>query len=241
MERTVRLVFRVGRNTFKQADLRAKLAIPPLNQIDGLDVYGDEQRVRVANRRGPWQEVVILAHTLGEIDTPAFRDFLAKAVAAFQGNLKRLRTTPEDVMPWKVNGERWHLGEKGFPPGRTVRWDRALLPRLLKLVQEVEPGVQVEWDTRDAIKLRVPGINRAWAQWRTKDNDGLDCRFLGKKGQFNLSRIESFGVSPEILADRSAGDVLKLQFQHQEQLHAERLKELLAEHLGGFREVFGEG
>ena len=35
---------------------------------------------------------------------------------------------------------------------------------------------------------------RAWASWRTKQSTGLECKFLGKKGAFNLSRIDSFGV-----------------------------------------------
>src|SRR5205823_379770 len=115
---------------------------------------------------------------------------LEEAVASFQKNLRRLQTKPEDVMPWKLNGERWHLGDKGFPPGRRLQWDRALLPRLLELVREVEPEVKVTWTGRAAITLRVPGVSRAWAQWRTKDSHGLDCRFLGKRGQFNLSQIE---------------------------------------------------
>src|SRR5262249_8432386 len=62
LERMVRLVFRVGRNTFKQADLIQQLGIRPLNELAGLEVYGDEERVQVANRKGPWQEVAILAY-----------------------------------------------------------------------------------------------------------------------------------------------------------------------------------
>jgi excinuclease ABC subunit A len=241
MERTVRLVFRVGRNTFKQADLMQQLEIRPLNEVPGLEVYGDEERVQVANRKGPWQEVAILAHRLSEIDTPAFRAFLERAVAAFHENLKRLRTTPEDVMPWKVNGERWHLSEKGFPIGAKVKWDRALLPRLLALVRELEPGVEIRWDNRAAITLRVPGVSRAWAQWRTKEKHGLDCRFLGKKGQFNLSQVEGLGVSPHLVNDRRDGDLLRLVFQHQEHVNTARLKAVLAEHLQGFREAFSKG
>src|SRR6516225_3019557 len=133
----------------------------------------------------------------------------------------------------------WHISDKGFPIGQKVRWDRALLPRLLELVREVEPNVVVEWDARDAIKLKVPGVSRAWAQWRTKAAHGLDCRFLGKKAQFNLSRIESFGVSPAINSEREGTDVLRLVFQHADHLYAAKLKELLAEHLRGFRETFG--
>ncbi len=236
----VRLVFRVGRNTFKQADLNRQLGIPPLNETPGLEVYGNEDRVQVANRKGPWQEVGVLAHRLSEIDTPAFRAFLDRAVTAFHDNLKRLNTRPEDVMPWKVNGERWHLGEKGFHVGRKVQWDRQLLPRLLELVREAVPEVTVKWDSRDAISFKVPGIGRSWAQWRTKDTNGLDCRFVGKKGQFNLGAVEAFGVSPEINGNHEDADVLRLVFKHQEHVHADRLKKLLAEHLRGFREVFGK-
>ncbi len=237
----VRLVFRVGRNTFKQADLNRQLGIPPLNDTPGLEVYSNEDRVQVANRRGPWQEVGILAHRLSEIDTPAFRAFLDRAVNAFHANLKRLATRPEDVMPWKVNGERWHLSEKGFPTGRKVYWDRTLLPRLLELVREVEPQVEVKWDTRDSILLKIPGVGRSWAQWRTKDPQGLDCKFIGKKGQFNLSAVESFGVGPQINGHHDDADVLRLVFRHQDHVHADRLKKLLADHLNGFRAAFAKG
>jgi excinuclease ABC subunit A len=236
----VRLVFRVGRNTFKQIELIEGLGIRPLNETPGLEVYGNEHRVQVDNLRGPWQAVSVVVHRLAEIDTPAFRQFLQEAVASFQANVQRLRTRPEDVMPWKLNGQGWHLGEKGFPPGKRVQWDRALLPRLLDLVREVEPGLEVRWDARAAITLRVPGVSRAWAQWRTKESYGLDCRFLGKKGQFNLSQVQAFGVSPGLSSHRADGDVLRLVFRHDEHVQAVKLKELLAEHLRGFRETYGK-
>jgi excinuclease ABC subunit A len=235
----LRLVFRVSRNAFKQADLVRRLGIRPLNDTPGLEVYGAEERVQVDNLKGPWQAITVIVHRLSEINTPAFREFLAQAIASFHDNIKRLQTKPEDVMPWRLNGQRWHLGEKGFPVGKRVHWDRPLLPRLLDLVREIEPGLEVVWTARAAITLRVPGVSRAWAQWRTKESHGLDCRFLGKKGQFNLSQIERFGTSPTSHGSRADGDVLRLVFQHAEHLHAAELKELLAEHLRGFREVFG--
>ena len=123
-----------------------------------------------------------------------------------------------------------------------MQWDRALLPRLLELVREVEPGVEVDWDARDAITLRVPGVEpRLGAVADQGRPQGWICRFLGKKGQFNLSRVEGFGVSPAIDGEREDGDVLRLVFQHAEPSQAAKLKELLAEHLRGFREAFGKG
>jgi excinuclease ABC subunit A len=180
----------------------------------------------------------VLVHRLAEIDTPAFLQFLQEAADSFQKNVKRLQTKPEDVMPWKLNGERWHLGEKGFRPGVKMRWDRAILPKLLALVREVEPKVIVEWDARDAITLRVLEVGRGWATWRTKDNEALDCRFLGKRGQFNLAQLEGLGVSQEINNERGAGDGVRLLFQQMEQIPAAKWKQFLADHLRGFRETF---
>jgi excinuclease ABC subunit A len=236
----LRLVFRVEKNRFKGGDLVRRLGIRPLNETPGLEIYGNEERVWVTAHKGPWQSVTVLTHRLSEIDTPAFRDFLAEAVASFHNNLKRLRTKPEDVMPWKINGERWHLGEKGFPPGKKTRWDRALLTRLLEITREVEPGLEVRWDARDAITLRVPGVSRAWSQWRTKKAVALECHFLGKKGQFNLSQIEDLGVAPNIGTQRKDGDLLYLHFQKMDVTQSTRLKELLTQHLRGFREIFGK-
>jgi excinuclease ABC subunit A len=241
MEWLARLVFRVGKNAFKQADLVERLGILPLNDTPGLEVYGDKERVWITNHKGPWQSVTVLVYRLSEIDTPAFRQFLKEAVTAFQANLKRLQTKPEDLMPWKINGERWHLSEKGFPIGRKLNWDRAIFPKLLSLVKEVEPGLEVKWDARDAIALKAPGISRSWAQWRTKDNRVLDCRFIGRKGQLNLSQVEMFGVSPTIHQHRADCDLLRLNFQRADQIHPGRFKEVMTEHLKGFREVFGNG
>ncbi|MGH7224722.1 MAG: excinuclease ABC subunit UvrA, partial [Gemmataceae bacterium] len=236
----LRLVFRVEKNRFKDADLVRRLGIRPLNETPGLEVYGSDERVWTTAHKGPWQSVTVLVHRLSEIDTPGFREFLGEAAASFHNNLKRLRTKPEDVMPWKINGERWHLGDKGFPPGKKVRWERSLLTRLLQLLREVESGIEVRWDARDAITLRVPGVSRSWAQWRTKKAVALECHFLGKKGQFNLSQIEPLGVAPNIGTQRKDGDVLSLHFQKMDQEQAGRVKNLLAEHLRGFREVFGK-
>src|SRR5207253_3315203 len=139
---------------------------------------GDAPRIQVANRRGPWQEVAVLGFKLAELQTPAFRAFLKDAATSFFANLKRMRMTPEDVMPWKINGERWHLGEKGFPPGRRIQWDRGILPRLVEVLRAVEPGVTFDWSTRDSVTARVPDVSRAWAAIRTKNSAALEAKFL---------------------------------------------------------------
>ncbi|MBO0697528.1 MAG: excinuclease ABC subunit UvrA, partial [Zavarzinella sp.] len=240
MEWLLRLVFRVSRNEFKQEALTRQLGLKPLDEMPEIPVYGSEPRVRVANRKGPWQEVWMLVHKREEIDTPAFRSFLKVAVDSFHKNLGRMSTSPEDVMPWKVNGEKWHLSEKGFPPGRKLYWDRSILPTFLAIAREAVPGLEIQWDARDAITLRVPGISKGWGRVRTKDNTALDGRFLGKPGQLNLSRLEGIGKDSVLAADRAdGGEVMRLLFHRHEEMPRARLKELLAEHAKGFRQQFG--
>src|SRR5262245_55682591 len=179
----------------------------------------------------------MLIHKLEEIETPAFDEFLRKAVGSFDNTLKRMDSKPEDVMPWKVNGEKWHLSDKGFPPGRKLQWDRALLPRMLDILRKVEPTLEIAWDNRAHIRIGVPDVAAAWAYMRTKDSAALHCRFQGKKGQFNLNQIEKFGIEPT-LQPASHGEALILQFLHDNHLHPQVLRELLQQHLAGFRELF---
>jgi excinuclease ABC subunit A len=240
MEWLVRLVFRVAKNTFKQADLIEQLGIKPLNETEGVQAYSSDTRVWVENLRGPWQSVNILVHRLSEVQTPAFERFLKKAIESFNGNIKRLKTKPEDLMPWKLNGEKWHLGEKGFPPGRKLYWDRAVLKQALDILRAAVPDVEIKWDNRVVFMLRIPGCSKSWGHWRTKDNSGLYCRFLGKKGQINLARVEGIGQNPEIETGRQDGDVLQLFFLQLGHLNPERFKSVLQELAASFRKNFAK-
>jgi excinuclease ABC subunit A len=149
-----------------------------------------------------------------------------------------MQTSPEDLMPWKVAGEKWHLGPKGFPAGKRLEWDTKILPRLIDLVREVEPTIEIAWDNRMSIAFRCADITRAWGSWVTKNADGLECRFLGKKGLFNLAQIEKFGVGPT-LSPHKQGEMMTLTFRDDNHIHAASLRELLKSHLAGFRESFG--
>ena len=241
-EAYLKLVFRIPGRTFKQDQLVAQLGLRPLSDTPGLEGFSrDSNRVEVGNWPGA-QYIVIIVHKRAEIDTPAFRAFLKKAVETHADRLKMQTTGVEAHMPWKKDGEKWHLGEKGFPAGKGAKWDRAVLPRLLKLLREIDPGLEFKWDVRDAVTVRPRGVSRMWARLKTKETAALECWFVGKPGQFNLSRFEGIGRDPTIESDRADGsEVLKLRFVSADQLQPQKLKPLLAEHLTGFKATFGSG
>jgi excinuclease ABC subunit A len=186
--------------------------------------------------------VVVKAHRLAEIDTPAFREFLARAVEVVQGRAATAAGGVEGNMPWKKDGEKWHLGDKGFPAGKGAKWDRALLPRLIKLLREIDPTLKFKWDVRDAVAAGPPGAQRAWARLKTKDAESLEVWFVGRPGQMNLGRLEGVGRDAVIEGDRTDGiDVLKLWFVTADDMPVAKLKPVLADHLRGFKKAFGNG
>ena len=84
-EAYVKFVFRVPGRPFKQDQLAAKLALRPLSDTPGLEGYSrDDKRVEVGNWPGQ-QYIVVVVHKKAEIDTPAFREFLRRAVEVVRG------------------------------------------------------------------------------------------------------------------------------------------------------------
>jgi excinuclease ABC subunit A len=239
MEYFVRLVFRVARNTFKQDEVEKLIPLKTYDELKEIPVYGSESRIHVAQRKGPWQEVWMMIHHLAEIQTSGFSTFLKKAVAGFHKNLQRMQTNPEEVMPWKVNGEKWHLSEKGFPIGKKRQWEHSLLVNLLGIFRKALPEIEWDYGTRDAISGRIAGIKRAWVSLRTKDHEVLSLRLLGKAGQFNLSRLEGIGKDSQIQTNRKDGtEVITIDFQTAAQMPPSPLLTFLKEHAQGFIQVF---
>ncbi|MGD9721971.1 MAG: excinuclease ABC subunit UvrA [Pirellulales bacterium] len=227
----LKLKFRVAKNTFNRETLVAQLGLKPLNDLPDLPVYGHEPRVKCKNLRGPFQEVQLQVHTLEEIDKPAFWKFVDAAIAGFGKFADRVRQTPEDVMPWKVLGQKWHLARKGFPPGKPPAWDVEVLEELCDRLQEAAPRGQFLWNNQQLVHVFVPEQREPWATIFTKRSAGLDLVLSGPKGDFALGRITELGADREFTAGARL-DSLRLRFIAGEDLDRGDLRAFLAEHIG---------
>jgi excinuclease ABC subunit A len=85
----LKLKFRVPGAPFRQERLEQSLALTSFDDIDEVPVYGRADRVQVKRLEAGWQEIEISVHWLREIDTPAFRDFLGKALEVYSGHKSR--------------------------------------------------------------------------------------------------------------------------------------------------------
>jgi excinuclease ABC subunit A len=227
----VKLKFRVAKNTFARDQLVADLGLKPLNDLPELPVYGTGQRVKCKNLRGPWQEVQIDVHTYDEIATPAFEKFLARAVNGFFKFTERVQQKPEDVMPWKVLGKRWHLSRKGFPPGRRVHWPTEMLEELCELLAETAPSGQFLWNNQQVVHMMVGGQREPWASLHTKRPEGLDLVLTGPKDQFTLGSVAHLATESEMVTDGEDRDRVKLRFRKPEDMGDGQLADFLRAHL----------
>ena len=240
-EAYVKLVFRVAKNSFKQAELTTRLNLKRLSEYPGLEGYSRDHRVEVNNKRGPLQEVIITIVKHAEAANDDFQIFLKDVIVAFHKHTAKLKTSVEDVMPWKLQGEKWHTSEKGFPPGKPPKWDRALLPRLLDLIRDVEPKCIFKYDVRDAITIRVSESSRFWCRIKTKEIAYLECKLITKPAQCNATRFEGIGNDVAINSDRQEGcDVITITFVKSDHFSIRKLKPILLDVLVGFRATFGE-
>jgi excinuclease ABC subunit A len=225
----LQLKFRCAKKTFQRERLIDELNLRPLDELDSLPIYGSEPRVKCKQLRGPWQEVQLLVHTLEEIDRPAFWKFLEQAVAGFQKFAQRVRQDPEDIMPWKVLGRKWHFSRRGFPPGKKVEWEVEVLEELFEILSEVAPDGQFLWNNQQVVHLLLPGQSEPWASIYTKRRASVELMLSGPKGRFALGRFASLGRQRELQSDRLR-DLIKLHFVTLDDLTACELAEFLREH-----------
>jgi excinuclease ABC subunit A len=227
----LKMKFRTARNTFRREELIERLDLKPLNDVPELPLYGTEPRVKCRNLRGPWQEVELRVHGYGEIDRPEFWDFVDRAVEGFRAFTQRVRQNPEDLMPWRVLGQKWHFARKGFALGRHVQWDVDVLERLFELLAEIAPNSQFIWNNKQVVPVFVPQQKEAWAAVQTKKADAVYLTLVGPKGRFTLGRITELGDEPALDAERPEVDLIRLKFRSTADLARGELRGFLKEHL----------
>ena len=233
----LKLKFRVARGTFRRDDLLDRLRLAPLNELKDLPVYGTGPRVRSKTLRGPWQEVQMDVHALAEIDTPDFWKFVEQAVAGFQRFTQRVGQRPEELMPWKVLGRKWHFSRKGFPPAKKVQWEVDVLEELCERLAALAPEGQFLWNNQQLVHVILPAQREPWATLHTKRLEALDLQLTGPKGRFALGRLADLAAESFLDGSHADFDAVRLRFRTHDDLARGDLAALLAEHKAAVEEA----
>jgi excinuclease ABC subunit A len=226
----VKMKFRVAKNTFRRDQLLERLNLRTLNQMEELPIYGNEPRVQCRSLRGPWQEVQINVHAWEEVDTPSFWSFLEEAVRGFDKFTQLAELKPEDHMPWKKLGQRWHFLRKGFPPGKRIHWDLATWEELYEMLQEIVPQGQFLWNNQVLVHLYLPGQREPWATINTKRLESLDLTLTGPKGCVTFGQLAELARDRQLDATREDRDLVRLKFRTVKDLHRGDVRGFLEQH-----------
>jgi excinuclease ABC subunit A len=227
----LKMKFRVARSTFQRQSLQDRIQLKPLNDMPDLPIYGNEPRVKCKNLGGPWQEVEVRVHSLDEIDTPEFWTFVEEAVRGFFTQTERAAQHPEDAMPWKVLGQKWHFLRKGFPPGKKVLWDEPVLEALCERLSRAAPGGQFLWNNQQIVHYIPTNRREPWASLLTKRVEALTLVLHGPKNAIALGRLAAIGCDRELDGSDPRHDKIRIRFQKLEDLDRGDLDALLEEHL----------
>jgi excinuclease ABC subunit A len=232
----LKMKFRTAKSTFQRDEIVRRLDLKPLNEMADLPLYGTEQRVKCKNLRGPWQEIELRMHGYNEVDRPEFWDFVDQAIAGFGKFTDRVSQNPENLMPWKALGRKWHLSRRGFAIGRETEWDTDVLEELFELLIETAPGGQLLWNNKQSVPLYLPEQKDPWAAVLTKKTDAVHLVLTGPKDRFALGQLTALGHDPELDAERPDHDLIRLKFRSHDDLNRGDLPGLLQEHLKSLRE-----
>ncbi len=224
------LRFRVSRNAFREEALSRQLDLKPLDDLDELPVYGRGNRVRVRNVKGSWQEVTVTVHWLREIETPAFRAFLAQAVSSYLGRTQAAPLSIGELTPWKVLGKKWHLSRKGFPSGKRVRWEPEVLDKLAAALQEAMPDGSVDWTGKQVVHFWRNGSERIWAVLHTKRRRAIDLILRGPRDRFTQGMIAGLGRERAMVGEDDETDQILIRFDKSSQVLDPKFHRFVTEH-----------
>ncbi len=226
------LKFRVKRSAFDEEQLGRALALKRVDDLDELAVYGRGERVRAKNLKGPFQEVVITVHWKREIETPAFRDFLKKAVKSYLSQVQSVAANPAELMPWKILGQKWHLSRKGFPSNKRVQWEPELLSVLAGQLAELAPGLEIDWTGQTVVSGHQDGSEQAVFEIYTKRREGVDVCLLAPPNSFALGKVSNLAAEREVTTHRDGRQAIRLRFTEQSQAEARAWTDFLSEFAG---------
>lgn len=205
------LCFRVKKDTFTTEGLDATLGLKPLDEMKEIPVYGREPRVKARNLKTAWQEVTIKVWKREEVATPSFRKFLSDAWKSYLKQSHVESANPDDLMPWKKLGRKWHLLRKGLPGNGRIPWEFGLLETLLPQMESGLQSFTVDYQIRTKINWTRESSGRLIAELQTKRSDGVDLCVYCRPGEVTIGSIAALGESQEISAERGA-DCVRIRF-----------------------------
>ena len=200
-----------------------RVPLSELQEEDFAPLFGYSLFIAVMVIAGGWMFIRIQNRPLVALE---------QAIGGFQKFADRAAENPDDLMPWKKLGQKWHFLRKGFPPGKSPQWSSEVLEELCETLSEAAGGDgQFLWNNQQVVHLFLKGQREPWASIWTKRLPSVDVALTSPKGSVALGRVRELGFARELDGKRRDRDVLVLKFRSTDDLHRGDLAAFLKEHL----------
>jgi excinuclease ABC subunit A len=191
------VLLRVPAGTFTESALRRRLNIKTLNERGDLPVYGDDPRVLVRSHGDEWQELRLTLRDFVDVDRKVFKSFLQEAGKAYL-NTATSSNAGEAGEPWITDGRKYHLSQQGIHPKHPKRWKPTLLMELIGRFNKLQPGLAIDYGTRTAVILKVPGEPKYASKLVTNIGRGIRVELRTPPGACALPQVDRLGEDVEI-------------------------------------------
>ena len=192
------VIMRVPKGTFTELGLVNQLMIPTLDERDDLPIYGPWDRALLRSRSTHWDEIRLWLRDHKDIDKRIFRSFVKKAAGAYLKRFEEERSDLTKREPWKTDGRKWHLSQTSITAGRRIRWSTATLVALIGRFKKLQPDLVVDWTSKVAVGLVVPGEMKPAGKIVTNLAQGMRIELLAQRGLCTPTQIEKLGLETEI-------------------------------------------
>ncbi|HKQ50562.1 MAG TPA: excinuclease ABC subunit UvrA [Phycisphaerae bacterium] len=221
------VIFRVPNGTFSEKTLASRLALKTLDDRDDIEAYGQRARVSIRPAQQGMDQVRILVHDKKEISTPAFREFLARALVNYLHRVANLARDESKATPWKTDAKAWHLSQKSIPLTQNKLWRPLELIAFLGRAAKALPKLKVNWDAGKVFVELATNNNKRIGRIITHQGEALRVDLQVPPGRFTPTQVEHLGMQQEFGRRGSDRAELTFWFQSNDQVHAGQLAEVL--------------
>ncbi len=227
------VTFRVPARAFSAAEVRRLVPLEILDNCDNLPIYGREPRVTVRHSGRLTDDIRMLVHSKAEIATAGCREFIQRAVKAYQRLVRKLAEDVAVRQPWRVAGKAWHLGQQMIAKRSQIQWRGSLIVEVLGRIKKIDPSVKEDWTRKVMVTLSHPGITGVWGRLITNHPHALRLEFRCRRGQFTPALVENLGMEVRIRQMRGPEDQVQFWLQTMSQCDATQFDALIRGSIAG--------
>ncbi len=69
---------------------------------------------------------------------------------------------PAAMLPWQVDGRKWHTVDHVGRDGKSVKWDPDVLIWWVETIEKLGPFAPTDWNDRACVEIKAPGTKTQW-------------------------------------------------------------------------------